>query len=84
MLAHKEIRRKGKLPLSKVFAEIKLGDKVALVKDLSFRSTFPDRFQGRTGAVIGKQGKSLIVLIKDGQKEKKFITQRIHLKKLSS
>ena len=84
MLSHKKIRKKGKIPLSKVFADIKKGDKVALVKDLSFDSAFPDRFQGRTGTVIGQRGKALIVQIYDGQKEKKFIVKKIHLKKLSS
>ncbi|MEM2956135.1 MAG: 50S ribosomal protein L21e [Candidatus Pacearchaeota archaeon] len=82
MLSHKKIRQKGKLGLSRVFAEINIGDKVALVKDLSYRCGFPIRFQGKTGKVIGKQGKSLIVSINDGRKDKKFIVQKIHLKKL--
>ena len=84
MLSHKKIRQKGKIGLSKVFAEMKAGDKVALVNNLSFRRAFPERFQGRTGTVIGIQGKSVVVCIKDGGKEKKFMAQKIHLKKLSS
>jgi ribosomal protein L21E len=84
MLSHKKIRAKGKTGLSKIFAEINVGDKVALVNNLSFRRAFPERFHGRTGTVIARQGKSLVVCIKDGGKEKKFMAQKIHLKKLSS
>ncbi len=84
MLKRKRIRQKGKLGLSKVFSNISIGDKVALIRDLSFNASFPERFQGRTGTVIEKQGRSLVVLVKEGSMEKKFITQKIHLKKLSS
>jgi len=84
MLSRKRVRHKGKLNLSKVFANIKAGDKVSLVSDLSFRRAFPERYHGKTGTVIGNQGKSLIVSVYDGGKEKKFAIQKIHLKKLSS
>jgi len=84
MLGHKKIRQKGKLSLSKVFVNLKAGDKVSLVQNLSYRPAFPKRFHGRTAVVVGKQGNSIIVRINDGKKEKKFIVQKIHLKKLSS
>ena len=84
MLGRKRLRQKGKLGLSRAFADINEGDKVALVSDLSFSRGFPERFQGKTGTVIGKQGKAIIVSVYDGKREKKFIVQRIHLKKLSS
>jgi len=84
MLSHKRIRQKGKLGLSKVFKDIKPGDRVALIRYLSLTAAFPERFQGRTGVVVGKQGKSMIVMVYDGNKEKKLVIQKIHLKKLSS
>ena len=84
MIGRKKIRQKGKLGLSRVFSEMHIGDKVALVKNLSFRFCFPERYQGRTGTVIGQQGRSMVVEITDGWQKKKFIVQKIHLKKLSS
>jgi len=83
-MASKSIRQKGKLALSKVFADIKIGDKVALVRNLSFPPAFPEHFHGRTGTVAAKQGKSLVVSFYDGNVEKKIVAQKIHLKKLSS
>jgi len=84
MLKHKKIRQRGKLSLSKVFANLNVGDKVSLIQNLSYRPAFPRRFQGRTAVITGKQGRSIIVGIIDGNKKKKFIVQKIHLKKLSS
>jgi large subunit ribosomal protein L21e len=38
------------------------------------------RFFGRTGTVIDKRGKSYIIKIKDGKKEKNIISRPEHLK----
>jgi large subunit ribosomal protein L21e len=38
------------------------------------------RFFGRTGVITEKRGKSYIVKIKDGKKEKELITRPEHLK----
>ena len=80
----KSIREKGKLGLSKIFANIKPGDKVALIRNLSFSRSFPERYQGKTGVVMKAEGDALIVKIKDGNREKLFSAKKIHLKKLSS
>jgi len=82
MSKRKPIRTKGKLPLSKYFQELKEGDFVAVVREASIQSNFPQRLQGRTGVVEGKRGKSYIIKIKDQNKEKKFIIEPIHLKKI--
>ncbi|MEK6819783.1 MAG: 50S ribosomal protein L21e [Nanoarchaeota archaeon] len=80
----KSIRTKGKLSFSRYFQEFKNGDVVSFVKELSVPSNIPDRYQGRTGVVDGKRGRSYIVLIKDNNKPKKFIIQPIHLKKIEN
>ena len=82
MVRKKKIRTKGKLQLSKYFQEFKQGDSVAVVKEASISSSFPERLQGRTGKVNSKRGKSYMVNIKDQNKEKKFLIQPIHLKKI--
>ena len=78
----KSVRTRGKLQLSRYFQELKEGDSVAVVKESAVQSSFPERLQGRTGMVEGKKGKSYIVKIKDQRKEKKFLINPIHLKKI--
>jgi len=82
MAKGKKIRTKGKIKLSEYFKELSQGDKVTVVRELSIPANFPKRFQGRTGVVEGKRGKAYIVKIKDQNKEKKFIIEPIHLKKI--
>jgi len=84
MLKRKNIREKGKLGLSKLFVNMNVGDKVALVRNLSFTKDFPQRFQGKTGNVIEKRGASLLVKIYDGKRPKTLVVKRINLKKLSN
>jgi len=79
---YKPARQRGKLGLSKVFSELNLEDKVALVRDLSFKASFPKTWQGRTGKVTGKRGKAYIIEVYDGNKLKKITAKRINLKKL--
>ena len=78
----KTIRTRGKIRFSRYFQELKEGDKVSIVKEISMPSNFPDRFQGRTGTINGRRGRSYVVLVKDNDKEKKFIIQPIHLIKI--
>jgi len=82
MSKRKSVRTRGKLQLSRYFQELKQGDIVAIVKETSMQPSFPKRLQGRTGVVEGKRGKAYIVKIKDQAKEKKFLIQPIHLKKI--
>ncbi|MBI2043130.1 50S ribosomal protein L21e [Candidatus Pacearchaeota archaeon] len=78
----KQTRTKGKIKFSRYFQELKEGDKVSVIREMSMPANFPKRFQGRTGIVEGRRGKAYIVLIKDNDKGKKFIIQPIHLIKI--
>jgi len=83
MLTNKNIRSRGKVSLTKYFQQFTEGDNVAIVRELAVqRSGFPSRIQGRTGVVIGKQGNSYIVSIKDFTKKKTYIVMPVHLKKI--
>lgn len=84
MVRRKSIRTRGKLQLSRYFQELKKGDPVAVVKEKSVSSSFPERLQGRTGEVIEKRGKAYVILIKDNEKEKKFIIEPVHLKRIKN
>lgn len=80
----KPVREKGKIKLSRMFQKLKKGDSVAIVRELSLKSNMPRRYQGRTGMIEGIRGKAYIVKIKDMKKEKKFIINPVHLKKINT
>ena len=82
MVKRKSIRTRGKIPLSKYFQEFEKGDFVSVTKERAIKSSFPDRFQGRTGIVEEKRGQAYLVNIKDKDKKKKFLIEPIHLKKI--
>ncbi|MCA9487707.1 MAG: 50S ribosomal protein L21e [Nanoarchaeota archaeon] len=82
MAEKKSIRTKGKISFSRYFQKLNEGDSVAVIREISLRPRFPKRLQGKTGKVIGQRGSSYEVLIKDQNKEKKFILNPIHLKKI--
>jgi large subunit ribosomal protein L21e len=82
MFKRKRIRDKRRIRLSQYFQELKPGDKVAIVKSLSFKASFPSRMHGKTGTVVGKRGKAYIVRLLNGKIHKTLTIKPIHLKKL--
>ena len=82
MAGKKKIKTRGKLQLSRYFQEFVSGDSVSVVKEQAVQSSFPSRIQGRTGTVEGRRGKAYMIKIKDSNKEKKFLIQPVHLKKI--
>lgn len=82
MVRRKKVRTRGKLKLSRYFQELKEGDTVSVIREKSIKSSFPERLQGRTGFIESKRGRAYIIKIKDQNKEKRFIIEPIHLKKL--
>lgn len=82
MLKRKRTREKGKIRLSRLFQELKPGDKVAVVRELAEQANFPKRIQGRTGIIEGRRGRAYIVKIKDYNEEKRFIMSALHLKSI--
>ena len=81
-MRRKKVRTRGKLQLSRYFQELKKGDAVAVVRERAVQSSFPTRLQGKTGIIENKRGKAYIIKIKDKAKEKKFLIEPIHLKKI--
>lgn len=82
MAGKKKVRTRGKIQLSRYFQEMEKGDFVAVVREPSVQSSFPVRIQGRTGKVEGRRGKAYMINIRDQNKEKKFLIEPIHLKKI--
>ena len=84
MVNRKPIRTRGKLQLSRYFQSFNEGDRVSVVRERAIKSNFPVRLQGSTGVVEGKRGKAYIVKIRTQNKEKSFLIEPIHLKKIKS
>ncbi len=81
MLKRKRIREKGKIKFRRYFQDLKIGDRVSVVRELSLEGSFPKSIQGRSGIIEEKKGRCYVVKIKIG-KGKKFIIHPVHLKKL--
>ena len=84
MAKSKSIRMRGKTPLSRQFQNLEQGDSVSVIREIAVASSFPERLQGRTGTVAEKRGRAFVVDINDNGKEKKFIIEPIHLKKINT
>ena len=84
MVRKKSVKTKGKLQFSKYFQKFEKGDRVAVIREPSVNANFSERMQGCSGVVEGRKGKVYIVKVKDRNKEKIFLIEPIHLKKLNS
>ena len=78
------MKTKGKLQFSKYFQKFEKGDRVAVIREPSVNANFSERMQGCSGVVEGRKGKVYIVKVKDRNKEKIFLIEPIHLKKLNA
>jgi len=72
-------RDRGKIRIRKYLQEFKENDRVSISIDPSYQSIPHPRFQGLSGIVIGNQGRSYYVKIKDGNKTKKILVSPEHL-----
>lgn len=84
MLSHKNPRSRGKVSFSKYFQQLKAGDAVAVVQELSIPFPYSHRLQGRTGKVIEKKGNSYYVEISDLGKPKRYTIHPVHLHKIKN
>jgi len=82
MLKRKNVKKQGKLELSKYFQELSKGEKVAVVREHTLNPSFPKTIQGRTGFIVGERGNAYVVKIKDHNEEKTYIIRPANLKKI--
>jgi large subunit ribosomal protein L21e len=79
----KPARARGKLSTTKLIQKLKPGEKVVIKPEPAIQKSLPfRRFIGKVGVVKGTRGKSFLVNITDGNKEKTIICKPIHLKKV--
>lgn len=67
-------------PITRKIQNFQVDDLVHIIIDPSIHRGQPHpRFHGKTGRIIDKRGKSYVVVIKDGKKDKKLIVRPEHL-----
>ena len=82
MVKRKAVRTRGKIKFSEYFKELKIGDSVSIVVERALNIGFPKNIQGRTGVVVGKRGKAYIIKIGGRKKDKEYLIEPVHLKKI--
>ncbi|MEX0567565.1 MAG: 50S ribosomal protein L21e [Candidatus Njordarchaeota archaeon] len=84
-LFSKSPKERGLPPISAILYQYKVGEKVVIKIDPSIQKGMPyKRFHGKVGTIIDKRGRSYIVLVKDGNKEKKVIARPEHLRPIGT
>jgi large subunit ribosomal protein L21e len=76
------LRDRGKIKIRRRLKEFTEDDTVSISIDPSYQKMPHPRFKGRTGKVVGRQGRAYFVEIRDGGKSKKVLVQPEHLNKV--
>jgi large subunit ribosomal protein L21e len=80
-LLRKKPRQKGKIGLSRILQPYKIGDRVVIKIEPSVHKGMPHkRFHGKVGTIKQKRGRSYVVSVVTGRKEKQVIARPEHLK----
>ncbi len=80
-LLRKRPRERGMRGLSRLMYQYQPWQLVHIDIDPTYIETAPHRrYQGKTGVIIGRQGKAYVVLVFLGRKPKKIVTTAEHLK----
>ena len=77
-------RDRGKIKISKYLQKFKEGDSVSICIDPMYQAIPHPRFNGRSGKVIGKQGRCYFVTVRDGNKKKDILVAPEHLNALKA
>jgi large subunit ribosomal protein L21e len=80
-LMTKKVREKGQQPVSQVLIDYEVGQRVDIIIDPAVHKGMPHyRYHGRTGEVIEKRGRGIVVKVNLGKKEKTLIVRPEHLR----
>jgi large subunit ribosomal protein L21e len=76
---------KGKISIRAYLQDLNVGDSVVLKAESAVSDgLYFNRFHGKIAKVVGKQGFSYKVQLKDGSKTKTLFVHPVHLKKVSA
>ncbi len=80
----KRPRERGLSPITRALQVFQEGDRAAIVIDSGLHKGQPNkRFHGYTGTVVGQQGRSYVLAVRQGGLYKKVIAAPEHLRKLA-
>ncbi len=71
---------KRRLTVPGLISGYSVGDVVALDPQSKYSGMPHPRYRGRTGRIVQARGKAYVVLIKDGNMEKKLVIPPVHLR----
>lgn len=78
----KTAREKGKVSLTRMFQEFKVGERVKILQEPAIHNGMPHpRFKNNVGTVVGQRGEAYVLEMFDGNKKKQIISLPIHLRK---
>lgn len=78
----KRARQRGLSPITHMFRKFEVGERASVNIDPSMHKGQPHvRFQGRTGIVVGTQGRAYLLDVMMGGKKKRIIVRPEHLRK---
>jgi len=79
-ILRKKPRHRGMSPLTRALQQFEVGDSVNIIIDPAVHHGMPHiRFHGLTGKVQGMQGKSYLIDLRDGNKQKTLVVRPEHL-----
>ncbi len=82
-ILRKKPRERGLIPITRALQQFEEGERARIMLEPSVHKGQPHRrFHGKTGVVIGKQGKAFVLKVSDGKKEKKVIARPEHLRRV--
>jgi large subunit ribosomal protein L21e len=77
----KDLRERGMAPVTAAIQEFEPGQRVHIVVNPSVQTGMPHRrFHGRTGVIVGKQGRAWVLEIADGNLTKTVVSLPQHLR----
>ncbi|MDD5111429.1 MAG: 50S ribosomal protein L21e [Candidatus Altiarchaeota archaeon] len=76
-------KERGKVKIRQRMQTFKENDLASISINPSYQNIPHPRYQGRTGRIVGMQGRAYHVEIKDGGKTKKVLVTPEHLKRIA-
>lgn len=77
------LKRRGRTTVNTMLSDLDKGQTVQININSRIHEGIPfRRFQGKTGKISGKRGRSYVVDLKDGNKAKQLVVHPAHLKEL--
>ena len=78
-------RERGKARITRLLEKYEVGDKAAIRIDSRIRGGQPhNTFNGKTGVIVGQQGRSYLLRIRIGGKLKVVVAHPAHLRRMKA